>query len=147
MSKPLPPTCLLLALLLMLGVHFAMPLKAVLGFPANLLGAAPLFAGILLNILADRSIKRSGTTVKPFQESKAMVTEGVYRISRHPMYLGMVLILTGLAVLLGSATPWVVVLVFLVLLELGFVRHEEAQMEAAFGEEYQAYRRRVRKWL
>lgn len=49
---------------------------------------------------------QAGTTVKPFQESTALITDGVFRLSRNPMYLGFVLVLTGIATLLGSLTPW-----------------------------------------
>ena len=72
---------------------------------------APFTAGIVLNIVADRAFKQRKTTVKPFQESASLVTSGVYRLSRHPMYLGFVLILLSMAIFAGSLTPMLVTLI------------------------------------
>lgn len=65
----------------------------------------PLIFGVALNISADRMFEQHKTTVKPFEESTALVTDGVFRFSRNPMYLGMVLILSGVVLLAGSTTP------------------------------------------
>lgn len=65
----------------------------------------PLIFGVALNISADRMFKQHKTTVKPFEESTSLVTDGVFRFSRNPMYLGMVLILSGVVLLAGSTTP------------------------------------------
>ena len=143
----LPPSFLYAAIVLMAVLHFALPVAAVIGYPWNLLGVAPLALGIALNLVADTAFKRHGTTVKPFEESTALITTGVFRISRHPMYLGMVLMLLGLAVLLGSATPFLVVVAFPFLMELVFVRTEERMLEETFGPAWLAYRHRVRRWI
>jgi protein-S-isoprenylcysteine O-methyltransferase Ste14 len=88
-TKPiLPPTYMLIALLGMLVLHFTLPLAQIIPLPWDLLGLIPLVAGIALNLLANRAFHRADTTVKPFQESKVLITDGVFRISRHPMYLG-----------------------------------------------------------
>ena len=63
------------------------------------------------------------------------------------MYLGMVLMLIGISILLGSLTPFFVVVVFAVIMERVFIRVEERMMEETFGEEYLEYRAKVRKWL
>jgi protein-S-isoprenylcysteine O-methyltransferase Ste14 len=97
--------------------------------------------------LADRSLKRHQTTVKPFESSRVLVTEGVFRVSRHPMYLGMILTVAGIAVLLGSLTPWSIVLLLAVLLDARFIRIEESMLEGAFGEEYRRYKKQARRWI
>jgi protein-S-isoprenylcysteine O-methyltransferase Ste14 len=63
------------------------------------------------------------------------------------MYVGAVLLLTGVAILLGSLAPLLVVLAFFTLLQVGFVRREERLLEETFGDAYRAYRRSVRRWL
>ena len=63
------------------------------------------------------------------------------------MYLGMVLLLLGLALLLGTLTPFVIVVAFAVLLDLRFIRGEERMLAETFADDWQAYRRRVRRWV
>ena len=145
--RPLPPTVLLFAIIVLVAVHVLAPRLHVVPFPVNLLGLLPLAAGAWLNLAADRLLKRHQTTVKPFQDSAALVTTAVYSHTRHPMYLGFVLILLGIAVLLGSAWPFLVVAVFPALMELLYIRVEERMLRERFGEAWAAYRARVRRWL
>jgi protein-S-isoprenylcysteine O-methyltransferase Ste14 len=146
-SKALPPTYLIITMVVMLGLHFSVPVTTLITYPSNLLGSIPLVTGVALNLMADRALKIYKTTVKPFQVSSALVTTGVYRISRHPMYLGMVLILIGGALLMGSLSPFLAVVMFAALMELIFVRAEERMLEQEFGERWRAYKQRVRRWI
>jgi protein-S-isoprenylcysteine O-methyltransferase Ste14 len=143
----LPTTYLLFALVLIVFLHFGQPIIKLIPTPWNLLGLVPLVTGILINLLADGALHKAGTTVKPFQESSALITGSVYRICRHPMYLGFVLLLSGAAITLGSLSPWVIILIFIVLMESLFIRTEERMLEARFGAAWLDYKRRVRKWL
>jgi protein-S-isoprenylcysteine O-methyltransferase Ste14 len=97
--------------------------------------------------MADNALRKAKTTVKPFEESSALVTSGVYRISRHPMYFGFVLILMGLAVMLGSLMPFLVIPVFAILIDTVFIRVEERMLEDKFGRAWLDYQRRVRRWI
>ncbi len=103
--------------------------------------------GIVLNALADQTFKKHETTVKPFEESTALVTGGVFNISRNPMYLGMTLILLGTGVLLGSVIPFAIVPVFAVLLDRIFIVEEEKMLEDTFGDQFRQYRNQVRRWI
>ncbi len=147
MKRILPPTYLLGAIILLVGLHFLFPLREINRFPWTLIGIVPLAAGIVLNILADRAFKRQNTTVKPFQQSRVLVTQGVFRISRNPMYLGMVLILAGIAMLMGSASPWIIVTAFAVVFDRLFIRAEERMLAETFGPAFREYKKRVRRWL
>jgi hypothetical protein len=101
--KPLlPPTYFLASIIVMVGLDILLPGARVLSFPLTLAGLAPMIVGGALNVAADRAFKRNKTTVKPFEVSTSLVTEGVFRVSRNPMYLGMILILLGIALLLGA---------------------------------------------
>jgi protein-S-isoprenylcysteine O-methyltransferase Ste14 len=146
-KRPLPPSFLFIALLLMPAAHFLIPVGQVVYFPVSLLGVIPLALGVFLNFAADAQLKRLGTTVKPFEDSATLVTTGVYGGTRHPMYLGFVLILLGVAVLFGSVGPFVIVAVFPLVMEATFVRTEERMLAARFGEEWVAYRGKVRRWI
>jgi protein-S-isoprenylcysteine O-methyltransferase Ste14 len=147
MKRLYPPSYLLIAIVLMVALHFLLPVRQIIFFPWRLLGILPLLAGILLAVLAERTFKKHRTTVKPFEKSSALVTDGAFRLSRHPMYLGMTLLLAGLAVLMGSVTPWCGVLLFVLVMEFVFVRAEEAMMDETFGQAYRDYRAQVRRWL
>jgi protein-S-isoprenylcysteine O-methyltransferase Ste14 len=76
-----------------------------------------------------------------------LIRHGLYRWTRNPMYLGAVLLVSGVAVLLGSLPALLVAVAYVVILQEGFVRHEERLLEQRFGEEYRSYRRAVRRWL
>lgn len=145
--RVLPPTYLLTAILLMLALHFLLPVFKIVSMPWNMLGLIPWFGGIVLNLLADRDFRQAQTTVKPFEESAALVTTGVFRITRNPMYLGYVLILTGIVLLLGSATPCAVIIVFAILIDVVFIRVEEQMLEKRFGPAWLEYAKRVRRWI
>lgn len=111
------------------------------------MGLLALAVGVYLNLAADQLLKRHHTTVKPFQESTALVTTGVYGRTRNPMYLGFVFLLLGVALLLSSAGPLVIVALFPVLIEFMYIRVEEPMLRDRFGDEWLAYEARVRKWL
>jgi protein-S-isoprenylcysteine O-methyltransferase Ste14 len=143
----LPPALLLLAVLLQAAMRFLLPGPRIIGYPMNLVGLLPLAVGAYLNLVADGWLKHHGTTVKPFQESTVLATTGVYACTRNPMYLGFVFILLGIACLLGSSTPLLVVAFFPVVMRLTYIRSEEAMLQARFGAEWAAYRARVRRWL
>jgi protein-S-isoprenylcysteine O-methyltransferase Ste14 len=146
-KRVLPPMYLYGAIVLIFLMHFLFPIAMVIPAPWHFLGILPFALGSALNLLADHGFKISGTTVKPFETSTALLTGGVYKISRHPMYLGFILILLGIALFLRSLSPYIVVGVFAILMELVFIRVEEAMLEDTFGEAWTVYKRGVRRWI
>ena len=145
--KILPPTYLYGAIGLMVALHLIAPITTLLDGLAVLTGLIPLVIGVVINLLADRAFKQHATTVKPFEQSSALVTGGVFRFSRNPMYTGFVLGLVGIALLLGSLSPWLVVIGFVPVMETAFIRAEEAMLEQRFGEAFRAYQQQTRRWL
>jgi protein-S-isoprenylcysteine O-methyltransferase Ste14 len=145
--RTLPPTYLLGAILAITALHFLFPLKHIVSWPWSIVGVLPLLAGLVLNLAADVALKKHATTVKPFEASSYLVTSGAYRVCRHPMYLGFTLILVGLAVLMGSLTPLMVIPVFVVLMETIFIRAEERMLEGRFGDTWRSYTETVRRWI
>jgi len=146
-ARALPPSYVALAILAMAALRVIVPWRLLIPLPWALAGVVPLGVGVALNLVADAQLKRHGTTVKPFEESSALVTTGAYGICRHPMYLGATFILLGLGVILGCATPFVVIPVFVALIETRFVRVEEQMMEDRFGDAWRDYKARVGRWL
>ena len=124
-----------------------LPGSQIIRAPWCYLGLIPFVLGNVLNALADQAFKQHETTVKPFAESTYLVTDGVFKLSRNPMYLGFVLILVGIAMLLGSLTPWIGVIVFPGLMQYRFIRIEETMLEAQFGNNWLEYKQKVRRWF
>ena len=144
---PLPPAFLCASIVSMTLLHFLAPVARLIPSPWKYLGIVPILFGVVINIWADILFKKSQTTVKPFLRPTALVSSGPFRLSRHPMYLGMIAIVFGLAVALGSATPMIVVVCFALLLAVMFVPMEEKAAEEEFGDSWREYKSRVRKWL
>ena len=141
-----PPVYLLCALLLMYALHRLLPVAYPFPAPFNWTGMLPVAAGILLAATGARTFRSAGTPVKPFETSTSLVTHGLYRYTRNPMYLGLLCIAAGVWVLLGSLTPGIVLPAFFLLLRQGFVVHEERFMEGLFGDDYRRYCAQVRRW-
>lgn len=144
---PLPPTYFLAALLLQAALSFLVPVTRLVAAPWTWLGAIPAVAGMAVMIAGDRAFKTAKTAISPFDRPSSLVTTGVFGISRNPMYLGMVLTLVGAAIVWGTLAPLLVPWVFAWVVSYRFIRHEEAVLEDVFGDEYAAYRQRVRGWI
>jgi protein-S-isoprenylcysteine O-methyltransferase Ste14 len=143
----MPTTYLLIGIVAMVAIHFLFPAAIVIPVLWNLLGVIPLTLGVAINLVADGAFHKANTTVKPFEESSVLVTGGVFRISRNPMYLGFVLILVGIAVLLRSLTPYLVPVVFAVMIDRLYISVEERMLAERFGAAWQAYKRSTGRWL
>lgn len=142
-----PPMYLGLAILLMVGLHRFLPVRQLIDWPLRYVGVAIMALGLLVGLTARIMFARAGTAIKPFEESTKLIIVGPYRFTRNPIYLSMVTLLVGTAVLLGSLTPFLVVPAFFFIIKRDFVPVEEAMLATTFGAEYDAYRSRVRRWL
>ncbi len=146
-KRPLPPTYVFLALVAMALLNWSTPVTRFLNFPATLIGGAPVLLGVVLNLAADRQFKLHQTTVKPYQTSSALITTFPFSISRNPMYLGLTLLLVGVALFLGSVSALVPVVIFPYLMDRIFIRAEERMLAETFGAEWEAYRSNVHRWI
>lgn len=150
MSKgrgPYPPIILLLCLLLQLALYLWAPVAVVLPQPWNLVGVLFIAMGVLVIALPASAFSRAGTTIMPFKDSSALVRSGLFRITRNPMYLGMVTILVGVALLSGCLGPFLAPVLFVPILNVRVIRHEEVMLEERFGEDYRDFMRSVRRWI
>ncbi len=103
--------------------------------------------GIAIMLGAVGLFKRTGPDPKPWKTTPEIISTGVYRFTRNPMYVGMALIQTGIGI--GFANGWIVALVppVLVVIHAIAIRPEEAYLESKFGESYTEYKKSVRRWL
>ncbi len=106
------------------------------------LGGGVALAGVL-------AFRRARTTVNPLapQRASALVTSGIYRVTRNPMYLGMLIVLAGWAVWLGNAAAWLGLPLSVALLTVLQIRPEERILAERFGEDFKRYAARVRRWI
>lgn len=113
----------------------------------QMLGGVLLVAGMALLVIAGGMFKRADTDMIPFREVSSLVTGGVYRLSRNPMYLGMALVLLGCAVTVGVVSALLVPPLFMIIIQHRFILPEEAMLRQLFPEAFPAYCQRVRRWL
>ncbi|MEO0614740.1 MAG: isoprenylcysteine carboxylmethyltransferase family protein [Pseudomonadota bacterium] len=113
------------------------------------ISSALLLAGAVVAALGIIQFRRHKTTVDPLHPDKAstLVTSGIYRVTRNPMYVGLVLILLGVGVRFDSLAALVVALGFVPLITVLQIRAEEAAMRDLFGSDFDAYAATVRRWL
>lgn len=142
-----PPIFLLATVLLMGALHVLWPLATITHPALDYAGGAIVLTGFLMLLLTARRFHKTGTTIKPFETSTHLLTTGLYRISRNPIYLGMVVALIGVAMSLGSVTPPLLIPVFALFIQWRFIRAEEAGLDETFGDAYREYRERVRRWI
>ena len=107
------------------------------------------FIGIAIMLAGVLAFRKSKTTINPFQPEQAssLVLTGIYQKTRNPMYLGMLLILSGWAILLGSAVAFLALPVFVVFMNKFQILPEEKALEQLFGHEFGDYLTSVRRWI
>ena len=144
-----PPILMLLGAGLMWALDHWMPLGQWMSAPWNRLGGLVAAVGIAIAVAAFVRFRKVGTTVNPVDPSKAsrLVTDGVFRVSRNPMYLGLLLLLIGWAVWLGSVSPFVVPPLFVFAITVVQIIPEEQALSRNFGEQYVSYQRSVARWI
>ncbi|MGB8274323.1 MAG: isoprenylcysteine carboxylmethyltransferase family protein [Alphaproteobacteria bacterium] len=110
------------------------------GFVLRALGASLIAAGIW-------AFRRAGTDFHPYRPATRLITDGVFRYSRNPLYVSLTLIYLGLAFLHGGLWPLAALVPALAVFRYGVVAREEAYLERKFGDAYRSYKNRVRRWL
>ena len=115
--------------------------------PIIIIGLGLIGLGFLLAFNSIARFIRAKTGVVPFSESTTLITEGFYKYTRNPMYVGMNSFLMGLILILKNPLDIIFLIIFFFVVRNMFVLKEEVQMEETFGEDYLTYKRKVRRWL
>ncbi|NKB57611.1 MAG: DUF1295 domain-containing protein [Alphaproteobacteria bacterium] len=142
-----PPLIVLAGLLAGYGLDFLWPAPSLpneFGYP---LGVLLGVTGLAAALPALRGFRRAGTSPEPWHPSTALVTEGLYKYTRNPMYVGLTLIYLAIAAAFGGAWLLAMLLPTLATLHYGVILREERYLDAKFGEAYRAYKASVRRWL
>jgi protein-S-isoprenylcysteine O-methyltransferase Ste14 len=147
--KVSPVLLALLIALLMGGVARGLPGLTITVPGSGLLGAASAAIGLALAAMAVVRFRRRETTVWPFSPERAstLVVDGVLGRTRNPMYLGMALVLAGWGLLLSNFAALALVALFVLWLDRFQIRPEERALRQRFGDEFDRYAAKVRRWL
>jgi len=104
-------------------------------------------AGLLLMLHGWWLFRQAQVAICPTAATTRLLTHGIYRVTRNPMYVGLLLMMLALAVGVGTLPFYVAAVTYLVVMDRVFCRYEEAKLTARFGDEYLTYMRQVRRWL
>ena len=123
------------------------PLPITVPLVLRYLGLVLTFAGFLLGIAAFMEFRRARTTVDPHGTTKHLVTSGIYRFTRNPIYLGFLLMVIGLPLISGLYWGLVLAPFYMMTMSRLVIEREEVYLERKFKGEYTDYTSRVRRWL
>lgn len=142
-----PPILYLAVILAAIGLGALWPIAAMPPTLSSGGGWGLVTIGVALGVACVVRFRRAGTGIPTYRPTTTLVTDGLYRYSRNPIYVGLAAIYLGLALLAGSWWGFILLPVI-----VGIVRHvviarEEAYLERKFGDAYRAYKARVRRWF
>jgi protein-S-isoprenylcysteine O-methyltransferase Ste14 len=143
----LPPVLVLITLGAMMMLGALAPGPLLIDYPYSLVGIVFAATGFIISFAGSRQFARVGTNIRTFDEPVSLVTGGLFRLSRNPMYLGFVILLFGTAVLIGTTTPFMAVALFAIVTDRWYIAYEERAMAHKFGADYAAYAGHTRRWL
>ncbi len=148
LSRLLPPALFVLLLAALVPLYLYHPeslgrLRTDMAMPWDVV----LVVGLLLLIGARYQFSQNDSEIMTFNEPRNLVTSGLFRFSRNPMYLGFTLLLLAAAFFVNTACALIAPLVFFLAANWWYIPHEERAASAAFGDDYDAYRRKVRRWI
>ena len=142
-----PPRMVMLLIALATVVHVALPAPRVVLFSSPVLAIGAAVAGFAIMMWAWWLFQKAETAICPTEQSSALVTAGIFRVTRHPMYLGMIMMMAGAALWFGTLPYYLASVVFFLVINQIFCPFEEKKMDETFGEEYFSYRTKVRRWV
>ena len=144
-----PPIYAISIALIMWLLSLYLPVAQLVTSPWNKLGIGLMLVAGFLDFTSLYLFFKKRTTPNPMkpQFTTGLVTNGLYKISRNPMYLGLLIILFGFAIYLGNLTAFLMLPAFYFVITEMQIKPEEQMLEEKFGEEYLDYKRKVRRWL
>ncbi len=144
----IPPPVVYAAMLLVAWfIQGRLPLPFLSRTVALAIGIPLLCCGTALALTGVATMLRGKGTLNTNGQSAALVTTGLYRFTRNPMYLSLVLQYSGLACIFGFTWALLLLPLLIIYTQVGVIAREERHLERAFGQTYLAYKARVRRWL
>jgi len=148
MTRLPPPIWTAIYLLVAGAISAAYPFRVMADLRVLWLGVLLIAAGVAIAASAVVLFRREGTDLDPMSETnKLVIVRGPHRFTRNPMYLGLTLLSAGIAFCVGSLPMFAVPLLVFATANWAHIPYEEAKMRRQFGASFDAYTRRVRRWL
>lgn len=147
--RPVPPPPLVY--LVFIGCAWGLATWVPLDLPAHelasCLGWALIGLGVSLMFWAVAEMYRHRTTINPYGKPSSLLQSGPFRFSRNPIYLGDTLVYSGIALLLASLWPWLILPLLILCMQRTVIVHEERLLARLFDDQYRVYCSRVRRWV
>ncbi len=151
MLKIYPPIWFLFFLIIALLLHYLVPATHVFNLSGGLyktIGVIVLIVGFFISNYASKQFAENKTEVIPTSPTnRVLVTDGLYRYTRNPMYLGMVSSLLGIAFFMGTLPMFLAALAQFTVLNFVFIPFEEKKLSNIFSNQYIYYKQKVRRWF
>jgi protein-S-isoprenylcysteine O-methyltransferase Ste14 len=129
------------------GWQLLVPLEPLELFRSVLAATVLLVGGFGVMLWAWWQFRIHAVAICPTEDTSRLITDGIYRMSRNPMYLGMVMMLFGVAMFIGTLPFYAAAIAYFVVIDRSFCPYEENKLVRAFGERYGEYRSSVRRWI
>ena len=142
-----PPLLYMITLLAGIIVSILFPYAFLSRTAALIAGGTFLAAGMFFIFRAANLFVKNKTTVHPAGSTRLIISSGIYRYSRNPMYAGFTLIFTGISLVLNAWVSFLLLLPLLLIVQKGIIKKEENYLAQKFGDEYLRYKSAVRRWL
>ena len=142
-----PPALYAVTLLVGLGLSFIFPVSFLPRLISLPLAALAMLGVGWFSTAALRTMTRAQTAIDPAKPTTAIVSDGVFRFSRNPLYLSLTLLYIGISLLCNALWALLLLLPLLVIVQIGVIQREEVYLERKFGDEYLRYKTQVRRWL
>ncbi len=143
----MPPDYAILSIILIVLLHYLFPIMEIISYPWKLSGIFLMAGAFLVGAYAVKQFLKADTPIKPFSKPTALIESGPFRFSRNPIYLAGLLLVTGVAVLFGSASGFLLPPLYFLILHYLFVLPEERLMRRKFAAVFTSYCQKTRRWL
>ncbi|HYF70322.1 MAG TPA: isoprenylcysteine carboxylmethyltransferase family protein [Ohtaekwangia sp.] len=147
MKKIIPPFLFLFCISLMVILDWVLPSAEIFRSPIHYFGIVVVIMGLSMTIVVGKHFKKMETEIHTFKSPEKLVTGGLFKFSRNPIYLGFALSLIGVWIILGSILSVLGVILFVVVTNFWYIPYEEKMMRKKFGAAYEEYKSRVRRWI
>lgn len=142
-----PPLLLLACVIVGAGLQWIYPVPFIADPVRWIVAAFLICSGVSTILCCARKFKKTGTNIEPWKKTSRIITSGIYRFTRNPIYLSFLVVGTGVAFAVNSVWILVMMIPLVGLLTFLVIAKEERYLEQSFGVEYLAYKAKVRRWL
>lgn len=142
-----PANTFLILIIINILLQYLVPIKQIFFSPYTYIGIILFGIGWIPNIWLGVYFRKIGTSIPAKNIPKKLVTDGLFKFSRNPIYLGMIIALFGEAIFLGSIITFIIPVLFIILISRINIPFEEENLEKKFGKRYLEYKKKVRRWI